>query len=232
MISIHRLDESVVWQRAGEFLNGVLKAHRNDKILLLLSGGSAVKIYGRLVREMRDDNENWKNLAMAQIDDRFQPQNREDINAVAIGKTGLWETCKKIGIPYYLISQESTLEQATDKYNRQLKELFEHFSYKIGVLGIGDDVHTAGLLPGYENSWNKDSYAVGCKNNGRYPERISATPKVLSGFSQAVVVVVGEKKRQAIEKALDQDNLQNLDKYPAVIIQKIKKVDLFTDITL
>lgn len=239
-ILLHKKDPKTIWSKASEFLIKSLKDHENEKIFLLLSGGSAVKLYERIAKyELRSTN-----LAFAQVDERFQPESKEDINAYQIEKTGLWKVCGEKNIPYYLVPQEGTLEQAAGKYNSTLKDLFEHFPYKIGVLGIGEDCHIAGLIPRYKASWNKDKLVAGyeidhgqssakaelCHRNFR--KRISVTPRVLEKLDRAIVVALGEKKKWAIENALSEANIDNLNKYPAAILQKIKKVDLFTDVKI
>jgi 6-phosphogluconolactonase/glucosamine-6-phosphate isomerase/deaminase len=238
---IHVDSIETIWQKAAEFLLELLVTHQNEKVLLLLSGGSAVKLYDRIKYYVSSITDNY--LAIAQVDERFQPVNNDDVNAITIGKTGLWEACEKKNIPYCLISQEGTLKEAAEKYNNQIASLIGKYPFKIGVFGIGEDAHTAGLLPGYEKEWNTDKLVVGYdtdKQRQNSPaglicpqiirHRITVTPKALRQLDHAIVVAIGEKKRGAIENALNPMSQNNLNKYPAVILQKIKKVDLFTDI--
>lgn len=234
MFSIHSLSADQISSKASEFLIDCLKRNKDKRTLLFLSGGSAVKIYRRITNcELR-----IKNLAIALVDERFRPGksfnsqhltfNKEETNAYQIEKTRLWKACRKNNIPYYSISQEGALEEAARKYNIQIEKLFKEYDYKMAVLGIGKDSHTAGLLPGYLSLWNTDKLVVGYKNDGKYAVRISLTPKALQMLDQALVVALGDKKKQAIKNALNPLNLNKLDKYPAVLLQKIKKVDLFT----
>lgn len=237
-MEIHSYTPDLVFQKASEFLINWLKLYHNihQKTLFLLSGGSVVKIHSDLAKFINNSKLNFDFLAFAQVDERkFNIQhstfNREDINAYQIEKSGLWEVCKKKNIPYDLISQEGTLEQAAKKYNRRLQEFFEHFTYKIGVLGIGEDAHTAGLLPGYETSWNVNSQVVGYELEGLFRQRITITPKALLQLDQAIVMAAGGKKKEAIKIAVNPSNIDNIDKYPAALLQKINRVDLFTDIS-
>ncbi|MBI3379854.1 6-phosphogluconolactonase [Candidatus Gottesmanbacteria bacterium] len=242
-ILIHKENPNTIWAKSSEFLIRLLKSHQKEKILLLLSGGSVVRLYESINYYVLGIK--YGNITFAQVDERFQPKpvlsmENEDMNAITIAKTGLWEACKEKKIPYYLISQEGTLEEAADNYNNQIESLFEHFSYKMGVLGIGEDAHTAGLLPGFSNVWNSDKYVVGYDLRqsgsqgpycpGGFPFRISVTSRALQMLDQALVVAVGDKKTEAIKNALKRENMNNLDKYPAAILQNVKKVDLFTDI--
>mgnify|MGYP001605367425 CR=1 FL=1 len=250
MISIHIEKSDLIFQKSSEFLINWLRLYHNigQKTLLLLSGGSATKLYPLLAEFIKTSNLDLNFLAFGQVDERFgkglgfrvQGLGEKDINSYLIGKTGLWDACKERKIPYYLVSQEGTLEKSADQYNKTIEKLFKEYIYKVAILGIGEDGHTAGLIPGYGSEWDIDKYAVGYDHRQNGPRgpfcpggfrfRISLTPKVISQLDYGIIVALGEKKRKAIEQALDPINQNNLNKYPAAIIQKIKKVDLFTDI--
>ncbi len=251
-IKIHNESVEKIWHKASEFLINWIHLYHNitQKTLLLLSGGSCVNIYKELAKFLSTSELDFDYLAIAQVDERFQPKqitdNRQqttknDINAEVIKETGLWEICSKRNIPYYLVSQEGILEQSAEQYNKIIEKLFKEYVYKVAILGIGEDGHTAGLLPGYEKVWNKDKLVVGyevdsgqnsaraefCQKN--FKERISLTPKALQQLDQAIIVAVGEKKKRAIIKAFNERNSNKMNEIPAVLIQKIPKVDLFTD---
>lgn len=234
MITGHKVLEEKIFKSASKFITELLSTNR--KTLLLLSGGSAVGIYS----EIKDQISKIKNTSFAQVDERFQPAKDEDINATQIEKTGLWAVCGKKNIPYYLVSQEGTLEEAAEKYNQTISKLFKEYTYKIAILGIGEDGHTAGLLPGYKKAWVRDKFVVGYEISHRQEnamalscpdiirQRITLTPKALQKLDQAIVVASGEQKREAIRKIKDM-KIKDIDKYPAVLLHRIKKVDLFTD---
>lgn len=234
-ITIHNKDSENIYPNAAELLIKSLKSHQKEKILILLSGGSVVKVYKVMSYELSVISS--EKMAIAQVDERFfgkeqRTENKKQINADQIGRVGLWEMCRKRKIPYYLVSQEGKLTESAEEYDQTISKLFKEYTYKIAVLGIGEDGHTAGLLPGYEKAWNTDKLVTGYENNGEFRQRISLTPDALSQLDYGIVVAIGEKKRRAIETALDPINQKYLDKYPAAILQKMKEVDLFTDIKL
>ena len=243
-INIHYFPSSKIWQEASKFLVDYLKdcLDRREKTLLLLSGGSSVNLYKPLANFIQKSNINFDFLALGQVDERFQPEkikhityNKEhitnkNINANAIGETGLWRICKEKGIPYYLISQKGTLERAAEEYNQTISKLFKQYPNGAAVLGIGEDCHTAGLLPGYSKLWNINKFVVGYENNGQFPRRISITPKALRQLNYAIIVALGENKKKAIQNALKKENINNLNKFPAVLIRIIRNVDLFSNL--
>ncbi len=253
-ITIHNKDSENIYPNAAQLLIKSLKSHQKEKILILLSGGSVINLYKKLAGYIRSANIKNDSLVVGQVDERFKPENSKletrnsnktsKINSQIIGETGLWEVCNKKSIPYYLVSQEGTLEESAEKYDQTISKLFKEYTYKIAVLGIGEDGHTAGLLPGYEKAWNIDKFVVGYKiDDGQnkamaiscpniFRQRITVTPKTLQDLDQVLVVASGENKKEAIREILDPVNENNINKYPAVLLQKIKEVDLFTDIKL
>lgn len=224
-IRIYRFSETEIWQEANKRLIDTLKQNPDSgkKTLLLLSGGSCVNLYTYLSDYLcHPEFISGTILSIAQVDERFQPENREDINARAIKKAGFQ-------VPYYIVSQEGSVEKAAEEYNRTIEDLWKKCDCKIAVLGIGEDCHTAGLIPGYEKDWKIDRFVVGYSLTAgqKFKQRITVTPKLLTQLDYALIVAAGLKKKEAIKNALKKENLENLNKYPAAIIQKIPKADLF-----
>lgn len=302
-IFFYQYSADLVWQKAGKHLIEKLEKEKkeNKRILLFLSGGSVVQLYGQLAKLIREGDFKSNQLTITQVDERYSRNQKtkinkdwdlralslrgvptvrrddaaisvieiassstrndklnrnllrnfyKDINAENIRQTGLWEACKEKKIPYHLISQEGTLEGSAEGYNKIISKLFSRYDFKMAILGIGKDCHTAGLIPGFEKSWNINDYVVGYKLDsnhgqnsaaaefcqqksvknsiGRINKRITLTPFALKQLDYALVGVVGEEKREALKNALNPDNREKLDQYPAAIIQKIKKVDVIT----
>lgn len=261
-ITINQYEERDVYNEALKKLCLVITEgfFQKKRVLIFLSGGLSVNLYAKLSEWIASKKDIGGSLAFAEVDERFRPegskktqnsklkapsyaeasagrQNRNlklknNINSEMIKETGLWEKCQKLRIPFHLISQKGTLDEAADEYNQTLERLFKEYDFKIAVLGIGEDGHTAGLLPGYRQKWDLPRFAAGYENEGKFKNRISLTPKALRKLDYALVVVKGAKKRNAIEKLLKKDANTDFDKYPAAIIRNITGFDLYTDINL
>ena len=160
MINLFHESKDLIWQRAYKRLIG--KLEKQEKSLVLLSGGSVTAFYPMLADYIRFQK---PNMALGQVDERFQPLYIEDQNGKVIANTGLFDAFEKGKSPVFLVSQEGVLERAALEYDTVLKKLFEEYPYKTAILGIGEDGHTAGFLPGYESEWNKDRLVVGYRNN-------------------------------------------------------------------
>src|SRR3989338_6728652 len=164
-ISIKRYGEREEYDEALKKLCFVITGAMSlkKKALIFLSGGSCVNLYAKLADWLAGQKDFGGNLTFAQADERFQPGDQvesrkynvvsrlnKNINSDAIGESGLWEMCKKLRIPFHLVSQKGALNEAADEYNQTVEQLLNEHDYKIAVLGIGEDGHTAGLLPGYQ----------------------------------------------------------------------------------
>src|SRR3989338_1207411 len=225
-------------------------------VLLFLSGGSCIKAYPylaesilRLFRNSEDDD--IQNLTILQVDERFQPKKKEDSNAYQMEKAGLWKTCQKANLEYYTVSQERSLGDSVEFYNDTMKKFnisrMPQFDkegtqrkkkmYQIGVFGIGEDGHTAGLLRGYESYWNTESFYVGYENSGQFKNRITLTPCSIKKMDMIFVLVQGDKKKKVLKKlnhltmkqCSNEDEKELENKFPAVVLSDIPQVEIFTD---
>lgn len=233
-MKVHNEKAVEIWNAASDFLINELTINKNRKSLLLLSGGSVVNIYHQLSKFLNSKSSNLPFLSIALVDDRFHPDWTKqaqsldvNINSHLIEKTGFWETCYKKKIHYYTISQEGTLAESARQYNKIINRLFSQYDYKIAVLGIGEDGHTAGLIPGYEKAWDTNNFVVGYENNGQFKQRITMTPKAIKELDQAIVLAKGKKKKRVVDILLNET--VSLNKFPMGIIHKIPRVDLFLD---
>ncbi len=238
MISFHIEKSDLIFHKSSEFVINRLKLYPiiRQKTLFLLSGGSAVNLYKDITKFIDESDLDFSFLAFAQIDERFQPEIEEVINAYQIEKTGLWKACDKKRIPYYFISQSGSLQKSAEEYNNILEKLFQEYTYKIAILGLGEDGHTAGLLPGFQKLWDIDKLVVGYENEGEFKRRISMTPQALKQMDQAIVVVSGEKKKGMLRYIVNKMNnpifshSEEINHIPVAILSKIPKVDLFSDV--
>lgn len=242
MINIIKTEEEGLWIRGARILSEKLEMSGGEgkKCLLLLSGGSAVNIYQKLAKyidllQVRSDN-----LAVGQVDERFRPgfqysgflpseTQSSAINSINIEKTGLIEVLKAKNIPFYKIPQAGTFREAAFNYDKLLTKLFKVYDYRMSVLGIGQDGHTAGLLRSYKNEWDKDRLVAGFENRGEFKERITITPKAFRLLDYALVAVSGIDKKDTLERILRNES-EDVNNLPGILIHKIKEVDIVSDI--
>lgn len=230
MIQIEHETADKIWQKSAFILRRKIEEIFAEKkrILLLLSGGSAVSLYQELAANIDTLEIKPDFLAIAQVDERFHPENELKINSNAIENTKLIEKLGIKGIPFYKVPQTGTMRESAFNYDKLIKKLFGIYDYKIAVLGIGSDGHTAGILRGYNSEWEKDRFVFGYENRGEFPQRITMTPKAFSFLDFGLLVAVGGEKISALEKILNKgsDDINNL---PGLLIHRIKEVEVITD---
>ena len=221
MIKIVKTDRRSIWHKAADIISEKIDAviASSQKTLLLLSAGSAVNIYPLFAEKLKNLSKKPHFLTIAQADERFQPENKEDINAYQIEKSGL---------TFYAVDQKGTMEESAQKYNQTISKLYKNTDFRIAILGIGDDGHTVGLLPGYRKLWDKDTFAVGYKNKGRFPQRVTFTPKALQQCNFAVVCLAGKTKKQVLWK-LERESEEGLNIFPASILYSIPEAVVLAD---
>ncbi len=155
-----------------------------------------------------------------------------------ISETGLLPYFASRNIPFYPILEESkSLEETAQLYDEKVRSLFFHFPKSIGLLGIGNDGHTAGILPSRENFVNpifdnaqKHLFVSSFTDkNSVIGKRITLTFAGLSLLDYIIVFIFGSDKKEAINKALTQGNLEEI---PARFFQTreiAKKTMFITD---
>lgn len=231
MINIIKTSPDDLWKKAADLLFDKIIESDSDrkKCLILLSGGSALNIYNILADKIRKFPIHVYRLAFAQVDERFQPQNSEDTNSHQIEKTGLLSLLKEKNIDFYPIPQIGSLEEASQKYDKTISKLFYEYDNKMAVLGIGEDGHTAGLLPGFQSAWDKTQFVAGFKNSGQFKKRLTITPKAIKLLDYALIAVKGEVKRVNLQKIISRE-VTEINKIPGVILNQLKQAHLITDL--
>ena len=82
-------------------------------------------------------------------------------------------------------------------FEASLKQMFERASYRIGLLGIGPDGHTSGILP-YSSAVDAPGL-VHAYEGGGY-RRVTTTAAALAMLDEGVVFAVGEAKWPVLDK--------------------------------
>ena len=143
-------DAGALAARAAEIIAGRLRVARYP-FRFVLSGGSTPRATYKLLAEMKLD---WDCAELFFGDERFVPPDHKDSNYRMVRETllatGLVEPRKLLAIP-----TDGTPQSAADRYDETLRQQYGASTLEVGVplfhltlLGLGDDGHTASLLPG------------------------------------------------------------------------------------
>lgn len=224
--------------QASDCLNSILKKIKDENVatLLLMSGGSALKIALHVEKDFLPNN-----LTLTVLDDRYSID--PEINNFSIlSRTKLYSDALVLGAAFIhtRIKDDETLEEVGAFFDQALKNwCAENPNGKIIITqGVGPDGHTSGVMPFPEDKekfntlfLDTEKYAVGYDAVGKnqYPLRITATLHFLiDKVDESVLLMSGKDKTQAFQ------NLENasgtLADTPSLVIHKMKKVHLFTDL--
>lgn len=184
-----------------DYLKKLLYSVVDNKTVLFLSGGKTPKdTYLELAKEDKINPG-----AVAMVDERVGIKNHPNSNERMIRETGLLSYFEKNKIPFHSIL-------GAKDYGKKVEYLLEHFSKSVGILGIGEDGHTAGLPPGIKNEKLKmKNYVTRISNfPGELKTRITLTFKALAQMDLLIVLVLGENKKLALQKMFKKGTLSEI----------------------
>lgn len=185
----------------------ILYAAVSTKTILYLSGGSTPKpLYEALARE-----EKLRPGVVGLIDERYGEPMHANSNEKMIAETGLLRYFSILDIPYYAMLRGVSIEDTARRYDELIRSLQTVFPRSIGILGIGDDGHTAGIAPNRqafhnpmfekENAFDIVSWFDDAA--GKFGKRVTQTFLALSLLDIIIVLALGEKKRKALTQLFE-----------------------------
>lgn len=223
---------------AAESLNRDIAENSEKGILLMLSGGSSLKLLPLINTGLLD-----LRVTITVLDERFS--NDPKINNFAqISQTDFYRIAKDRGVNFIdtrLINNES-IEELARRFDDGLRNWRKSSAGGkiIATLGIGSDGHIAGIMSFpedtrtfeelfmYDEHWIV-GYDAGNKNP--YPLRITPTvPFLRDQIDFGIVYVVGEDKTDALKRILSEEG--SLSETPARALREMKSAIIYTDITV
>lgn len=212
MIQIIKVkDKSEGRKKAYDILEKIV----DSKTLLALSGGTSPD-YKKMLLGISSG-------AICVVDERYGKPFHKDSNELLIKKFGIKSFNK-------ILQGHDFLQTAKD-YEKLIEELFAKFPKKIGIMGIGSNLHTAGIFP-YSVAAKSPNFVEGEVVKNQFPKRVTLTLKALGEFSNFVILMFGEDKKKTLKKLLD-ENQNDMQKYPAIFYRKAPiQSYLITDIDI
>ncbi len=195
-------DAGALAARAAEIIAERVKAVRYP-FRLLLSGGSTPRATYKLLAQKDLD---WDCTELFFGDERFVPPDHPDSNYRMVREsllaTGKVNPRKLLAIP-----TDGTPQSAAARYDETLRQQYGAGTLEPGVplfhltlLGLGDDGHTASLLPGQPVLQERERWAAAVPQ-GRSEPRITLTYPALESSELILFLVSGTAKRDALAQA-------------------------------
>ena len=195
-------DAGALAARAAEIIAGRLRTARYP-FRMVLSGGSTPRAAYQLLGCKDLD---WDCAELFFSDERFVPPDHKDSNYRMVRETlfatNLVHPRKLLAIP-----TDGTPQSAADRYDETLRQQYGAGILEPGaplfhltLLGLGDDGHTASLLPGQPVLEERDRWAAAVPQ-GRGEPRITLTYPALESSELILFLVSGAEKRDALAQA-------------------------------
>ncbi len=207
-------------QKANESIAEILTKYSDFKTALFLSGGTTPKkLYEYFAGE-----KTLKAGAVGQIDERYGVRNHKNSNEVMITGTGLTAYFEDKNIRFYpMLEQNVEIKNAAKDYDEALRFILKYFPKSVGILGIGEDGHTAGLPSGNQKSKVKSQKAkevIERINNDQsslvsyyeledYGQRITMNFAGISMLDLIIILVLGQEKREALKLMFDEGPVED-----------------------
>lgn len=197
---------------------------RKLKVLWLLSGGSNIPLQIQILHALQHANRH--NLTISLIDERFVPLDSPNSNWHALLDAGLTGERARLEPP--IIDWSPALEDAAHDWALRLGKRIGQADMIVGQFGVGEDGHTAGILPHTPGVREHDKLVLGYK--GSDFERLTTTPQLFKQLHVAVCVAMGESKKAVLQRmptgiSADEQPAQLLLSAPELIVYTDQQVD-------
>jgi 6-phosphogluconolactonase len=185
-------------QIIAERLKGVQAPFR-----MVLSGGATPRATYQLLASQDID---WSCVELFFSDERLVPPDHPDSNYRMVRET-LLAGADVSPLKLLAIPTDGTAQSAADRYDETLRQQYGASQLEPGVplfhltlLGLGDDGHTASLLPGQPVLQERTRWAA-LVPEGRGEPRITLTYPALDASALIIFLVSGAAKRDALAQA-------------------------------
>ena len=188
------------------------------RVTWFLSGGSAIEVAVNMrgmLGSLRPDQ-----LNVCLVDERYGEPGHSASNWQQLIMAGFEFTETK---PYPMLTPHTDIEDTCEDYNSVVAHQLEKGNVSIGLFGVGEDGHTAGLLP--HNPVMDSVKYVDAYETADY-KRISLTPKAIHAMGEIFVYAVGSKKWPALAQMFAQGTVADI---PSRIFNDSDSVYLYTD---
>ncbi|HEY4479805.1 MAG TPA: 6-phosphogluconolactonase [Candidatus Paceibacterota bacterium] len=225
-------------KKAAQAVSILLHKYKTKPILLMVSGGSALKILNHTIADTFGSK-----ITVTVLDERFSSDPAVN-NFLQIAISEFYEQAKKNNVNFLITVPlpNEHIQDIADRWQFDIRLwLANHPGGKVvALMGMGEDGHTAGIMPYPENEWifnelfedeNKWVVAYDALSKNQHPQRITTTTHFLKHvIDEAILFVTGEQKKEMLRRALAPDG--KVHEYPVRIIHEMKQVTVFTDIIL
>jgi len=207
----------------GQALLGQLIESR-PSVLLLPGGRSIIPFFDAWKQSMHSLPGSMKNVEIFSCDERLVPVGHPDRNMDLF-----INSCGQSLIAEGML-QEKQIHQFQDleQYTREFAAATGGTnSADLVILGVGEDGHIAAIPPQHDVLQNDEEYFTQLHDMPKPPaSRMTCTPRLLREAKQVWLLFLGEGKRAALERFMD--DTTSVEDIPAKLVKE--KAIVFTDL--
>jgi len=223
-------DHDRLLQRAAEHLCEKLREALAAKkqVNVAVPGGRNV---ARIFQKMQGEDIDWQRVHFFIIDERLVPIDHPDSNYKLLKDNFIDPLAKANRIApnnaHPFIMDASSMDRGAKRYEEVLAE--HGFRYDIILLSSGEDGHVGALYPDHHSIMDKHlGFIVMDDSPKPPPERMTSSLSLMQTADTALILFVGEAKREAYTKFNDAALL--VADCPAKLVMALKDTTVFTDL--
>lgn len=217
---------------ASAYIAQKISDHKEQHILFLISGGSSLSIAQELPKEIYNSQ-----ITVSTTDERFT-KDLQGNNFLQLQQTTFFTEAGDTG--FSTIATVPKDGESHSDFALRIQQEFENLykvypnTYTIGLFGIGEDGHTAGIFPKSETDFQltyrtNDFYIPIVQEGILYPQRTTLTPAFIEDkIDDVVLFAVGSNKCDNILNYMHNKNFKQSE-IPALIPASHPESILFTD---
>jgi 6-phosphogluconolactonase len=228
---IHTRSKESVANSASEKLIGAISALAREKehVTIALCGGRNVQgIFEQMLKAKRV---NWKKVHLFVVDERLVEITDEESNFLLMKKFLIDPLIVRGDLPkenaHPFIYEPARPDKGVIAYERELHKYGGRFD--IVLLSAGEDGHIAGLYPNHHSVADESNYFLTMTDSPKPPkERMTTSRRLLLHSKVAILLFVGDAKREAYNKFRDM-TVHHFD-CPAKLVNGITESFVITDL--
>lgn len=193
---------------------------RTQSVTWFVSGGSNITYQAKSIELLQQNGADLSRLRILLIDERFGPVGHADSNWQQLADAGF-----AVPGPTYIApftENEQLLDDAVIRYAAIVENVLQNDSYTFAQLGMGDDGHTAGILPNSAATESSDT-VVGYASEPY--QRMTLGFSALRQLDEVALVAFGDSKQAQLDRL--QETVDPKDQ-PVQVIKDIEHVTIYT----
>ncbi len=191
-------DAETVAQKAAEIIADFAnkQVHLSGTFSFAVSGGSTP---WKMLQKLADIKLDWEKLALFQTDERIAPAGDPQRNLTRIQENLLQNSPLTLQQVHAMPVELSDLQQAANKHAQLLRKLCgDPPVLDLVHLGLGEDGHTASLLPNDPGLKSQEPVAITNEYQGL--RRMTLTYPTINAAKNRLWVVTGNNKQPMLER--------------------------------